>query len=254
MLRMFYFCFMARLVGPIRIVGRLGDLSLYESEGKIVVRKKWGPNRKRLNTDESFWKVKAHQEEFAACVKAGALLRRAFRPLLQGAQDKRHTGRLTGVMNALKNLDPCMEPGKRRVAAGLKQPGALELLNGFDFNGEAPLSHLLKLRVQMTGRGMHLEGLSAKAIRYPKGATHVQLRAAAAELHFEERRFVLSEVEAPVLMAKGSRKTTELILEAKQGQGDALVFVLQAIFFKEEKGVLVAMEEGVNGCGIVGLG
>lgn len=73
---------MARQESFLKLKGRVGDLTFYKSGGKYLARTKGGIDGDRIKNDPRFARTRENGQEFLRAVKAGKLLRDAFREQL----------------------------------------------------------------------------------------------------------------------------------------------------------------------------
>ncbi len=179
---------MARQNGLVNLVGSLGGLSYYKTAAGFFVRKKGGIEKKRMMTDPVFLRARQCGAEFGRASKAGKLMRRAFHPLLQHLPDNFMTGRLTREMLRVVKTDPVNSHGQRNIVEG-----DMSLLQGFEFNPDAPLSgtfdkSCLPVINRETGAfGVSVLGLNPRFdVRKQPGATHLKFVAAASQINFRE--------------------------------------------------------------------
>lgn len=244
---------MAKLKSTLAITGTLGDISFYDSQDGIIARQKWGPDKKRMRNDPSFEAAKDHGQEFGACSKDSALLRRGLRSFIIGASDNRVTSRVNKLMFGVMKLDEVSRRGERRVCRGVTHKNAAGLLEGFDFNIDAPLKNLLKALPDFKVHDGKLCGvgeLRRKPLRAPKGASQAELKAGWLRIDFNERIYELRESTS--LLFSLPAKPREFLLQAPPPgllKGTDIV-VLRIAFFKKTGQGLLPME-GVNACAVV---
>jgi hypothetical protein len=126
---------MAKLKGPLKIKGTIGDITFSKTEDGYIAKEKTSLDGKRIATDPDFQRTRENNAEFGRAGKAGKVLRNAIRTLLQNAKDKRVTSRLTTEMMRVVKADTTSPRGMRNVI-----DGEAELLQGFDFNINAKLA------------------------------------------------------------------------------------------------------------------
>ncbi len=134
---------MGKLTGIIKFIGRFGLLSVYEMNGKHVVRQAYGPDGETIDKNPNYQGLRERNLEFGEVSKAGKLLRSGFLHLLQKLGDTTVHGRLTKVLNLVKNLDQKSEKGKRNVQNGLDNEAGRKLVSGFNCNGNGMFDPLI---------------------------------------------------------------------------------------------------------------
>ena len=245
---------MARLKGAIKFTGKLGELSAYETQDGIIVRQKWGPDKKRQKKDPAFKRMWNQSQEFGECAKAASLLRYAIVALINSTCDNRLSSRLNKVMNSIKNMDSSSEPGKRQVSNGLLNPKAKALLNNFNLNIAAGLGQIIYKPYQVGIQNSLIDFgkiTPGKDIKAPKGATHVIIEGGHAVIDFKKK--VSFTVQDQVKLAlKGGRQPVQLHLQNNSTIQGLHIFVLKITFLQEVNRTIHALSDAKwKGCEIV---
>lgn len=124
---------MATYESLIKIKGSVGDLVFYTLNGKNVVRKKSGFNKKAFKKDPSYEKVRQNSSEFGHCSKMGKTIRKSLDLYLKESGDTLLYQKFARLMTEIKDLDTISERGKRTVANGIKTEEGNRLLKAFQF-------------------------------------------------------------------------------------------------------------------------
>lgn len=124
---------MATYESLIKIKGAVGGLVFYTLNGKNVVRKKSGFNKKAFKKDPSYEKVRQNSTEFGHCSKTGKIIRNSLELYLKETGDALLYQSFTKLMTEIKSLDTISERGKRNVGNGLKTEEGKKLLKDFQF-------------------------------------------------------------------------------------------------------------------------
>lgn len=107
---------MAKLHGPFRFTGPLGDLTAYTMEGsdEIILRGKTGPSAEQFKTSPSYAVPRRYASEFGGCGKAAGLLMETFAPLrplpLHGT-----SGRLSALLKRVQVAESESVLGQRGI-------------------------------------------------------------------------------------------------------------------------------------------
>lgn len=125
---------MAELKGVLKITGKLGGLSFYEMNGKIIVRTPGGFDGEKIRTDAKYVNVRNNAAEFGRCSKFGGRLRRVLQPFLKDLNDPQIHGRMAKMLHQVMMHDMHSEKGKRSVLCGLKEAEGRAKLAGFVWN------------------------------------------------------------------------------------------------------------------------
>jgi hypothetical protein len=195
---------MARQKGIINFEGKAGNLSFYKTRDGYAARTADGINGSRVKNDPSYIRTRENGVEFGKAGKAGKLIRNFLRPYLLNLADSRVTSRLTTDLLKVTKTDLVHDRGLRVPASG-----DLQILNGFQFNGNTPLG--LSILAPFTASFNRQTGLASidfvdfdarHMIKAPQGATHFRMLSAVASFNFEaETSLGTLHTPAPFLLA-----------------------------------------------------
>jgi hypothetical protein len=127
---------MATYESLIEITGSVGDLVFYRLNGKNVVRKKSGFNKKAFKKSPSYEKVRQNSSEFGHCSKSGKLIRNCIDRYIKESGDPLLYQSFARLMTDIKDLDVLSERGKRSVTNGLATEKGKQLLKAFQFGNK----------------------------------------------------------------------------------------------------------------------
>ena len=119
---------MAIYKGLFEVEGALGDAFFYKLNGKNVVRRRSGFNKKDYENNPNYAGIRRNTSEFGRCSQVGKALRNAIFPLLKGRSDKFAYQRLTKIMTQIKDLDTAPH-GERTVFGGWQDQRSRKLFN-----------------------------------------------------------------------------------------------------------------------------
>lgn len=249
---------MAKQEGIIHFTGTIDGISFYNSKHGRIVRKKGGPDPKKMKTEAKFARVRESGKEFGACAKAAGYIRKALIIRVKESADFRMVSRLTKVLLEVKNQDAVSAKGKRSVGNGLGTPAGKVLLTGFDLNSAAPLGGVLKKAFDVntaTGVISISNFHPKKDVQRPKGASHVRLICTWLRISPESGKHQLFESPAALLPLNSGAANLNLTPSgAPTGNGHDLYF-LQICFFQEVNGAYYALKDGsCNSLGVVAVG
>lgn len=125
---------MAELKGVLKITGKLGGLSFYEMNGKIIVRNPGGFDGEKIRKDEKYVNVRNNASEFGRCSKFGAKLRRALQPFVKELNDPNLHSRMAKMLHDLMKMDTISGKGERTVQLGLQHVESTKILGDFVWN------------------------------------------------------------------------------------------------------------------------
>ena len=226
---------MAKQESLILLRGRIENLSFYKTRHDgYLVRKKSTLSAERVRSDPAFKRTRENASEFARAGRAGKLLRRAFKPMLDDLADKRVTSRLTGAMVKVIKRDTINPRGQRTLI-----DGDATLLEEFQFNRNASLGSSFNPPFsasidRLTGNMVvDVPAFSPDhRISAPNGATHFRLRAAGAALNFEGNTYEVATTESADLpLSNDLQEALQLRLTVTPASAHPLFLVLGIEFF-----------------------
>lgn len=238
---------MARLKGPLKIKGTLGDITFSKTVDGYIAKEKTSLDGKRVASDPAFQRTRENNAEFGRAGKAGKVLRNAIRTLLQNAKDKRVTSRLTTDMLRVIKADITNTRGMRNVI-----DGEAELLQGFDFNINAKLGTTIYApyttvidRVAGTLSVAVPAFIPAERIAAPAGTTHFNIVSMGAEVDFENETFVTDSKESGILPWDATATAVLNMANAVTANSTHPLFLLLGIqFFQQVNGVNYPLKNG----------
>src|SRR5688500_4978068 len=182
---------MAKQSSMIKFDGRMDEVSFFEGKDGHLARYKKGKIPKELATGIQYARTRENILEFGRLGKSCKLVRELARPYGKKATDHRMFGRLMREMRKVFNSDSTSDRGLRNAV-----DGDVGLLNGFDFNINAPLRSIITepftATIDRTSGKAQVDFsafLPENGIHEPKSATHFQLKVVAAELDFVNESF-----------------------------------------------------------------
>lgn len=238
---------MAKLKGILKIEGTLDELTFYKTQDGHLVKTKGGVSADRIANDPNFQRTRENGSEFGSSATAGKVLRNAVRNLMMNASDNRVTSRLTQVMTVIKNYDTTSARGERTVAIGIADPAALALLKDFDFNDKAILSGVLFapfIVTPATGEIAIPAFVPLNDIAYPGGATHVNLKAAYANVDFTNEISAIEYSPVTNLPIDGTNTPVSLVPAAVPAGAGTKFYLLLLEFFQEVNGIQYPLKNG----------
>ena len=132
---------MARLIGPFKIVGKVGDVSFYQLPGsdEIWARSITGPTSEEVKTSEKFVNTRKHNAEFSG---ASSAARRVLYGLgdIKNLKDHNFYGELTKFLTRMRKSDLESAWGQRAIR--FSKSG--NLLDGFNLNRSKPFDSVLR--------------------------------------------------------------------------------------------------------------
>lgn len=204
---------MAKYKGFLKVEGSLGPITMYQLQGKWVVRQRFGPDAMMMQTHKNYAAQQKHGKEFGAVSRASKLLRDGFRGLISGLGDPQLHGRMTKTMHAIKNMDPAPN-GERRVALGLQTAEGRAMLRGWNGNVNASVPGKL---VDKAAAALESGLLELDLAEVNGGKNPMELHVVWLVVDFELGHCKAESAE-PVLLThtqKGSWQRPEAITQAK---------------------------------------
>lgn len=240
---------MAKLKSLIKVEGTLDDLTFYKGKQGYLVRRKGGVSKERIENDPAFVRTRENGTEFGHCATAGKMLRRAILPLLSRVKDSEVIYRLVKVLSEVKNADLLSPRGERQVAIGLATPEGKAFLKGFDFNGGAPISTVLRADFTLdplTGEVSIPDLIPEQNVSAPQGATHFSMTSGFLNLDFASAEKDLQLSPATNLPMDNTATSVTLTPAAvPTGTGNEMFFI-NVEFFQEVNGVQYPLKNGAH--------
>jgi hypothetical protein len=238
---------MGKLNGLIKITGTFDNLTFYKTADGYFVRTKGGISKQRILTDSAFVRTRENISEFTHTAQAAKLFRQSVGLLLHHAKDSKLSSRMMQLFYKIKNLDLISPRGSRKIGLSTANENGKLLLKGFDFNIHAPLSSILSapfLLDTTTGSFSFADLVPELQVRFPEGATHVQLRCGFVVLDFQSGIFNTS-YSPPISLAFSSLSSTVTLIPDAVPNGTGLsVHLLQVSFHQEVNGISYALHNG----------
>ena len=196
---------MAQQKGIIKLAGTIGNITFYKTKDGYLAKEKTSLDAARIATDPNFIRTRENGVEFGHAAKVGATLRLVFRGIILNSKDSRMVSRLTQRMVAVVYADVTSTRGLRNV-----MDGETELVEGFQFNVNAPLSTtffapytptidrvtgILKVDVPSF--------IPANMVTAPNGTTHYKLISSGASIDFETNVSAVDAVASALLPFNG---------------------------------------------------
>ena len=234
---------MGKLKGILKITGQFDGLSLYEVNGKIVVRRTGGFEGKAIKSQSNYERTRENASEFGMVVQTGKKMRLALYPFLRKIHSPYLHNHIVKKLYEIMRCDTVSERGKRSVAMGLLTEKGKALLSGFECNEKLPLSSIVVSAFQLSlaeGR-LVFPDLRKEAIRFPKYATHIALTLAVLWFDAEKQTFQLVVGDRLVLAKTGFGPYQVLTVATARGEGLPMG-LLFGEFLQEVNGELLELE------------
>ncbi len=238
---------MAKLKGPLKIQGTLGDITFAKTTDGYIAKETTSLDGKRIATDPSFQRTRENGAEFSRAGKAGKLLRNAVHGLLQNAKDSRVASRLTRQMMKVIKADATSARGLRNVI-----DGEAEILQGFEFNVNAKLGSTLYVphtsvidRVAGTLTISIPSFVPAEKIIAPAGSTHFRIVSMGAEVDFEQESFITDSKDSGVLAWDSTATAAISLANAVTANSTHPLFLVMGIqFYQQVAGIYNPLKNG----------
>jgi hypothetical protein len=238
---------MARQTGIVKLKGTIGDISFYKSIDGHMAREKGGVDANRIKNDPAFVRTRENGAEFGRAGKGSKLLRQTFRLLLQNTKDRRVVSRLTTEMLKVIQSDTVNERGQRTAVAGMT-----ELLQGFDFNSQAPLTGTLYAPYTATiDRATGDLTVSVPSftpsndIVAPAGTTHFKVVSGGGEIDFDNEVSIVDIKESAILPWSSNATAALNLANSVTANSTHPLFLLLGIqFYQEVNGNYYPLKNG----------
>lgn len=208
---------MAQQSGVIELTGRVGKLTFYRKEDKIIARVGSGVYGKRVKTHPAFARTRENAAEFKIAINAASLFRRAFVDHLKAMADNTIFHRAASLLHKLVRQDLTNNRGSRKILHH-----TLPALEGFAFNKHKSLRSVLNVPFHSStdpesgSLSVMIDSFSPdKSISKPDGASHMILTATASVLNFEASARMVKTVQSqPIPLSATHHEGLTLSIES----------------------------------------
>lgn len=238
---------MARESSILKLKGQLDGMSFYKTQEGYQVRAKGGIERERILNDANFERTRENMNEFGNINSAGKLIRNSIGVFLNRAKDMRTSSRLVSVVAQVKNLDVVSDRGQRSFAVGIESPDAKILLEGFEFNKNAPLSSILKQEYAIdteVGSVSIPQFYPKEHLMIPEYATHVRFSFACAVIDAVTLTSKVKFAEQQMISVDAEMADVELTLDALPDLEGVKMFYILLEYFQDINGKLYPLKSG----------
>lgn len=248
---------MAKQKSLIKLQGSIGDLTFVKGRGGYFARERSGIDGKRIASDPAFARTRENNAEFGRAGRAGKTLRTALRLQLSHLPKNNVVARVTQRLMRVLKTDPESVRGARQV-----EKGDAFLLQGFEFNVQAPLSATLfapySVVIDRTSGSLEVAVASfipQEQLVAPQGATHYKLFSAATVLDFLNDDYETQPQESAILpWDTVSTSEVQLTHQVTADNPHPMLLLLGVVFYQELNGQYYTLKNGANNAmAIVGV-
>lgn len=246
---------MGKLRGIIQFTGKFDDLSFYEMNGKIVIRKTGGFDGEKIKKNANYARVRENSTEFAHCAKAGKYFRTAISSCLLPLHIPYVHNRIVSLFQGILKLDETQNRGNRTVINGMLTTEGKKALLAFEFDKTHKHSSYFpfKTEIDFTAGSLTVLNFCTSTLIAPKGANQIQLQLYVAKLDFEHFTTPITQTSSIALINLNETNTYDLVLSFTPTLEDSNIHIaiFEVCFFQEINGSLVSLKGG--GLKIVGV-
>lgn len=171
---------MSRQKGIIKLVGNIGGMSFYTSNGEYLARTAGGPTKERIATGSNFVRTRENNAEFGGSAKVGKAFRTALSSVIQTMGGSTLTASLTRLFKSI-NAKASGTRGERPIAlsANKAQAKGLELNNKISFTSVFNAPHTVTMDADRVEVVFTIPSfIPINFINAPAGATGFRIAAA----------------------------------------------------------------------------
>lgn len=229
--------------------GSIGDVTFAKTKDGYQMREKNEVSAEAIATSPTYQRVRENMAEFSRAGKAARLLRHSLRTLLQNAKDRHLSSRLVKGLMAVIKSDTTHMRGERTV-----MDGDVQLLKGFEFNGNADLATTLPVAfttsIDRTTGALQLDVPSMvplETLVAPAGATHYQIVCGGAAVDFDNQSAATDFKESAYLpWTAAATPALSLLVSVPAASTHPLFLVAGVQFFQEVNGMYYALKSGMH--------
>lgn len=238
---------MAKQRGIIKLEGTIGDITFFKTEDGYLAREHAPISAEQVATDPAFQRTRENNAEFGRAGKASAILRKALRTVIANSKTGKLPARLTTEFMRVIKADATNPRGLRNVI-----DGEAELLRGFNFNANAPLTSTLyapySAVIDRAAGTLNItipSFLPDQAVQAPAGSTHFKMVAMAAAVNFEQEDYE-SNFQETAMLPWNAAATAPLTLNCTLTPGSAhpLFLVMGIQFYQSVNGAFYTLKDG----------
>jgi hypothetical protein len=221
---------MAKVIGPLKLSGTLGDITFADTtEGNIAKEK-----REDYMTSEEFMAnpvydpIRDHGKEMGYCFKKARLFRMLAVNFYKNAKDVSFAGRANQILFEILEEDLINPKGQRTLGEGMKSEFLHEILLGFEGNKQKPLKKVLKTKYTHS----HEERTTTitdfnpeNHLEWPEEATHAHFAMATANWDFENDTFDTCYSDEIIIAKESDIQTINLTTEKPKGNQLQLTYL-----------------------------
>ena len=233
---------MAKLTGPIKIKGTIGDLIFIEDPSKeIYVKTKGKPGitKEQFAKNEIFNQIRDHGTEFGSCVRKSRIFRLLAKEFYDKAKEVSFAGRVNSLLFEILVEDKSNQRGKRKLENGLQIPELNEILINFEGNKTRPLNKVLKKKVTFDWKQnkINLTAINVeKDINWPElEANQIHLQLAIANWNYKEDKFENQYSNEIILEKTNSKTNLDFQLNKLQTKDLWIAFIFIGFSNKERR-------------------
>lgn len=156
----------------------IDDLSFYEMNGKLVVRKAGGFKGKELKTDPKFAKVRQNSSEFGHCARVGRVLRLALGGATKKLNEPYLHNKIVSLLRNVVKLDSTSQRGNRNIAMALQNAEAKKMFQGFELSSKHRCTDYLQAKYNLLPESpVKLDiQTNSESFNFPKDATIMRIK------------------------------------------------------------------------------
>ncbi len=213
---------MARVRGPNRLIGRVGERTNYTIKGVdgIISRLATGPSKEMIDSLPQYSETKKNALTFGDCSKAMKLIRQPFGPVIEKVRRPFEHSRFLGYGYEIF----------RNARSGDRHPfetDSVRKFKGYRFNRDTDLMSILmsETRIEIDDEVLRLEAKGYAPSRYHR-ASHFAFTLSVAGIDFEENRWEASHSQSDFIAFNALNTMEPLSVETKLPRGFPVTFVV----------------------------
>ncbi|WP_187658760.1 hypothetical protein [Flavobacterium macrobrachii] len=171
---------MSKQKGVIKLVGNIGGMSFYTSNGEFLARTAGGPTKERIATGANFVRTRENNAEFGGAAKVGKAFRTSLSSVIQTMGGSTLTASLTKLFKSI-NARASGTRGQRPIALSANKAQA----KGMELNGKISFTSVFNAPYTVTPDADRVEitftipsFIPINFINAPAGATGFRIAAA----------------------------------------------------------------------------
>ena len=240
---------MAKNIGPVKFIGKIGDLSGRETKYGNIISLPGGFKGDRIKTEQRYEATRQLGSEFGRCSKIASQIYTCLQEYLKTIRHPHMYGFIQSLITNIKGCDTTSPKGERSFGMGLQTAEGRKMLEEFSFNPKKDLQSVMiqHFAYNLEQGVLTIENFDFSRVYLPKGTKKLGIQLVFMRLDVIAPLCSSTASSLLLISSKEGRKT--FTLEARIPEGEGILIALlyfgfsnsandEAYFLKNERNVL----------------